>query len=179
MLHVCNLVGSKFETHFGDCLSVSCWRITSPSCPNITEFPSCSRARQKQGIQFGGDFTLRINQTLYLEAGIFLDDMRTILLSYIDSLRGRAVLAQEIAVLLMDNCSAHVIDDVIRVLTEARVRVIAFASHATQVFQVLDLTIFGVLKRVPTYELPFEDDNSTVKVITKVYHGFMQTLVPS
>jgi hypothetical protein len=41
---------------------------------------------------------------------------------------------------------------------------------ATQVFQVLDLTLFGVLKRCPRYELPFDENNATVKVRTKVYH---------
>jgi hypothetical protein len=62
----------------------------------------------------------------------------------------------------MDNCSAHGRDDVIRILTKASVRVITFAPHTTQIFQVLDLTLFGVLKRRPRYELPFGDDNATV-----------------
>jgi hypothetical protein len=35
----------------------------------------------------------------------------------------------------MDHCSAHVIDDVIRILTEASVRAITFAPHRTQIFQ--------------------------------------------
>jgi hypothetical protein len=48
-----------------------------------------------------------------------------------------AVLAQEIAFLLMDDCSAHVSGDAISVLTEASVRVIFFAPHTTEVFQLL------------------------------------------
>jgi hypothetical protein len=47
----------------------------------------------------------------------------------------------------MDNRSFHVTDDVIRLLTEARERVITFAPHTTQIFQILDLKLFGVLKR--------------------------------
>jgi hypothetical protein len=76
----------------------------------------------------------------------------------------------------MAHCSADVTDDVVRIRTEARVRVITFAPHTTQVFQVLDLTLFGVLKRCPRYELPFDENNATVKVITKVYHDFTQTM---
>jgi hypothetical protein len=72
----------------------------------------------------------------------------------------------------MDNCSADVSDEVICILTEARVRVITFAPQTTQVFQVLDLTLFGGLKRCPMYELPFDENNATVKVITKIYHHF-------
>jgi hypothetical protein len=47
----------------------------------------------------------------------------------------------------MDDCSATVSDDVIRIFTEARMRVIIFAPHTTQAFQVIDLPSFGVLKR--------------------------------
>jgi hypothetical protein len=35
--------------------------------------------------------------------------------------------------------------------------------HATQVFQDLELTLFGVLKRRPRYELPCWDDNARIK----------------
>jgi hypothetical protein len=87
--------------------------------------------------------------------------------------------AAEEAVLLKDNCLAPVTDDAIRLLTEARVRVITFAPYTTHIFQVFDLTLFGVLKRSPGYELPVESDNSTVNFIKKVYHDFRQTMVPS
>jgi hypothetical protein len=104
---------------------------------------------KKQTVRFGRDFASKFNQKPYLEAGIFLDSIRTILLPYIDTICGLAVFAQEIAVLLMDDCSDHVSDNVIHILTEARVRVITFAPHPMPVLQVLDLMIFGVLKRCP------------------------------
>jgi hypothetical protein len=62
----------------------------------------------------------------------------------------------------MAHCSADVGDDVIHILTEARVRVTTFAPHTTQVFQVLDLTIFGVLRQFPRYGLLFDENNATV-----------------
>jgi hypothetical protein len=37
--------------------------------------------------------------------------------------------------------------------------------------------LFGVLKRCPRYEMPFDENNATVNVITKVYHDFTQTIV--
>jgi hypothetical protein len=48
----------------------------------------------------------------------------------------------------MANYSAQLSDDVIRILTEARVCVITFAPHKVQVFQVLDLALFAVLSGV-------------------------------
>jgi hypothetical protein len=66
---------------------------------------------------------------------------------------------------------------VIRLFTEARVRVIPFAPHITQIFRLLDLTLFGVLKQCPRDELPFDENNAIAKVITKIYHDFTQTMV--
>jgi hypothetical protein len=121
---------------------------------------------------------LKCNRKPYFNAGIFLDFIRTVSVPYIDTFRPRAVLVQEIAVLLMAHCSADVSDDAIHILTEAMVRVTTFAPHTTQIFQVLDLTLFGILKRCPRYEQPFDDNNAAVKGITKVYHDFTQTMVP-
>jgi hypothetical protein len=76
---------------------------------------------QKQGVRFDRDFTLKINSKPYLNTGIFLDYIRTVFLPYIDTLHGLAVFAREDSILLMDNCSAYVSDDAIRILTEAMV----------------------------------------------------------
>jgi hypothetical protein len=75
--------------------------------------------------------------------------------------------------------SCQVTDDIIGLLTEARVCVITFAPHTTQIFQVLDVTFFGVLKPCLGYKLPFEDEKETVTFIMKVYHDFKQTMVES
>jgi hypothetical protein len=140
-------------------------------------FPTVQEHLKTPGVRFGRDFASKFNQKPYINAGIFLASIRTILLPYIDIFRCRAVLAHEIAVLLMAHYSADVSDDVIHILTEARVCVITFAPHTTQIFQVLDLTLFGVLKRCPRYELPFDENNATAKVITNVYHKITQTMV--
>jgi hypothetical protein len=55
--------------------------------------------------------------------------------------------------------------------------VITVAPHTTQIFQVLDVTVFGVLRRRLGYKSPFEDEKETVKSIMKFYHDFKQTTV--
>jgi hypothetical protein len=120
---------------------------------------------------------LKSNSRPYLNAEIFLDYTRSVVLPYVIGLRSLAGLVEKDAVLSMDNCSAHVTDDVIRLLTDARVRVIAFTPHATQVFQIPDLTLFVVLKRRTGCALPFENDNATAKFIMSVYHDFRQTMI--
>jgi hypothetical protein len=80
--------------------------------------------------------------------------------------------AEEMAVLLMDSCPSHIAGDMIDFLAEACVRVMTFAPHITQIFQVLDVSLFGVLKRRPSDELPFGDEKATVKFITKRHQDF-------
>jgi hypothetical protein len=133
--------------------------ITSHNSPAVQE-----QLRQ-QSVRSGREFRLTSNHRPYVNAEIFLEYVRTVFLPYLVCVRGLATFAAEEAVLLMDKSSAHVSDDAIRLLTEARVRVITFAPHTTHIFQVFDLTLFGVLKRRPRYELPCETDNSTVKFI--------------
>jgi hypothetical protein len=139
--------------------------------------PTVQEQLKKQSVPVGRDMILQLNQKPYIHADIFLDYMRTVFLPYLDALRGLAVFAQEIVVLLMDNCSAHVSDGVIRILTDARVRVITFAPHTTQVFQVFDLILFNVLKRRPRYELPFDDGEATLKCTMQAFHDFRETMI--
>jgi hypothetical protein len=102
-------------------LACACWRITFPFSSDIAEFPNCPEHLKKEGLRVGRDFTLKFNQKRYFKARIVLAYIRTILLPYIDTFRGLAVFAQEIAVFLMAHSSANVSDDVIHILTEARV----------------------------------------------------------
>jgi hypothetical protein len=73
----------------------------------------------------------------------------------------------------------YVADDIIGLLTEARVCVIAFAPHTRQIFQILDVTIFGVLKRRLGHKLRFEEEKGTLKFIMKAYRNFKQTMMES
>jgi hypothetical protein len=150
-----------------------------PYIITLQNSPAVQEQLRQQGVRFGRDLILKSNHRPYVNAEIFLEDVRTVFLPYLVCVRGLGAFAAEEAVLLMDNCSAHLTDDVIHLLTGARVRVITFAPHTTHIFQVLDLTLFGVLKRRPRYERPCETAQTTVKFIMKVYHDFKQTMVPS
>jgi hypothetical protein len=54
------------------------------------------------------------------------------------------------AMLLMDNCSNHISDDIIAILTHEQIRNVIFAIHTTQIFQILDVMLFDVLKKRAT-----------------------------
>jgi hypothetical protein len=48
------------------------------------------------------------------------------------------------AVLLIDNCSAHVTPDIFRLLGENHIKIVTSAPHTTNIFQALDFSFFGV-----------------------------------
>jgi hypothetical protein len=127
---------------------------------------------KKHGVRFEVDFVLKSNSKLYIRAEIFLNYIRTVFLPDLAELRTLDEFAEGIGVSLMDNCANHVIDDVIHLLTEARVQLISFASHTTQLFQVFHVTLFNVVKRQPRYELAFRGDKETVKFIMKGCRDF-------
>jgi hypothetical protein len=76
----------------------------------------------------------------------------------------------------MDNCSPHLTSVVIDLLSEARVRIVTFAPDTTQIFQALDLSLFGVLKRRGQYQLPFGDDAGSAPFIKKIYRDFRSSM---
>jgi hypothetical protein len=87
--------------------------------------------------------------------------------------------AEEMASLLMNNWSSHITSDMIGFVPEGRVRVITFAPHTTQIFQIFDVTLFDVLRRHSRYVFPVGDKEMTIKFLMKVYHGFKQMTVDS
>jgi hypothetical protein len=121
---------------------------------------------------------LKSSHRQYVNVEFFLDSIKTVFLPYLVWLRGLARFSAEDEILLMDNCSAHITDHAIHLLTAARIPVITFAPHTTQILQVLDLMLFRVLKRRPRYELPFENDTAAVEFITNFYHDFKRAMVP-
>jgi hypothetical protein len=63
-------------------------------------------------------------------------------------------------------------------LREHDVKVITFPPHTTQVFQAIDLTLFGVLKRKWQDKLPLGNYDRVVGFIQKAFHLLKQTFVP-
>jgi hypothetical protein len=85
--------------------------------------------------------------------------------------------AEDIGELLMDNWWTHITNDVFAHLTEARVCIITFALHTTQIVQILDVTVFSIRKRHSKYGILFGDRKTLIEFIMKVDHDFKHTIV--
>jgi hypothetical protein len=112
-----------------------------------------------------------------VNAALFLEYNNDIFIPYLNELRESEQFHASEAVLLMENCPPHISDEVIAVLTNARVRVITFASHMTHIFQILDVVLFGALKKRASGLEMWNKESDTAAFIIRLYHDFKQTTV--
>jgi hypothetical protein len=145
--------------------------VSSQATPAVTTKLKCL------GFRMGVDLVLKHRSKPYVSSKLFYKYLTKVFLPYIEELRTNREFADKVAILLMDNCSVHVSADVISVLTEHRVKVITWPPHTTHIFQVLDLSLFGVFKRKMSYKLPFEDEDGTAGFLKRIFHNLKQTLV--
>jgi hypothetical protein len=99
---------------------------------------------KKRGVRFGIDFILKGRLKPDIKAEFCLSYLRTMFLPNLKELRALEKFAHEDAVLLMDSQPNHVTDKVLGLLRGTRV--ITWAPDTIQIFQQLDVSLFGVLK---------------------------------
>jgi hypothetical protein len=122
------------------------------------------RDLEADGMQIGRDLNLILKHRDKpdVNVGLFEDYLCIVFLPHLMITRIVKDPRKEDAARLMDNCSPHITPPVIEYLGTARVRVgvVTFAPqpNTTQIFQVLDFTLFGVVKRGGQSQLPLEDN---------------------
>jgi hypothetical protein len=121
-----------------------------------------------EGFRMGVGLILERRQKPYMTAALFQQYVITVLIPFINRIRTNDQLAGKPAILLMDNCSLHTRPEVLEMLREHDVKVITFPPHTTQVFQALDLSLFGVLKRKLQYKLPLGNDDRSSRSFTRL-----------
>jgi hypothetical protein len=99
------------------------------------------------GFRMGVDMVLKHKQKAYVTVTLFQQYGTSVLIPFIERLRTNPEFTGESAILLMDNCSIHTRLEVLATLRDYNVKVITFPPHTTQIFQTLDLCLFGVLKK--------------------------------
>jgi hypothetical protein len=129
-----------------------------------------------RSVRLGVDFVLRQRSKSYVNDKLFIEYINSIFVQYLNEQRESEEFEACEAVLLMDNCSLYMSDDIVTVLTRVRMRIITFASHTTHIFQMLDVVLFGALKKHPTGLEMLDDEQSTSAFLLKVYHDFKQTI---
>jgi hypothetical protein len=116
----------------------------------LQDYDAIRKRLISRGVHLGADFALRHRSKPYVSGKHFLRSINTVFVSYVNKLQDSAELKACAAVLLLDNCSCHISDDVVAVFTRVRVRISTFAPQTTHILQVLDVVLFGALKKHAT-----------------------------
>jgi hypothetical protein len=119
----------------------------TPYVVTSQDSPAVRQALKKRGVRLGTDFVLKHRATPYINADIFDEYIRSVLLPNLNELRSLDGFTGEDAVLLMANCPHHIGEHIRGLLRDAQVRVITWPPQTTQIFQDLDLPLFVVSKR--------------------------------
>jgi hypothetical protein len=102
---------------------------------------------------------------------IFDDYIENVFIERVKSVRRKIRSPTATAVLLCDNCSAHLNERTLGRLAQANIRMITLPPHPSNLFQPLDLASFGIFKQKKgtiVLELP---RRSQAYQITKIVHG--------
>jgi hypothetical protein len=94
----------------------------------------------------GKDFPIERNVKSCTDRAIFERSIRHHHIPYITALGMNPCCSKAEAVLLMDNCSAHVTPEIFGLLGENQVKIVTFAPHTTSILRALDLSVFGVFE---------------------------------
>jgi hypothetical protein len=92
--------------------------------PYIVTSQDSSRVREQlrtHSMRFGTDLILKQRAKAYVNGEIILEYIRRVFLLSLNELRSLKEFADEDAVVLMENCSSHVGDEVLNLLLDARV----------------------------------------------------------
>jgi hypothetical protein len=79
------------------------------------------------GVRLGFDFVLRQRLKSYVNSTLLLKYINNIYVPYLNKLQKTEEFKAYEAVLLIDNCSSHMSDDILAILTRERVRIVIFA----------------------------------------------------
>jgi hypothetical protein len=106
-----------------------------------------SRIRPSGLVTGKGDVVIE-NRSPYIKQRRFADYGNRLFLPPERKVRTNRLLVSRLAVLLMDNCNAHISDEVQKAIADYGVMMTMYAPHATNIFQILDISLFGIFNLI-------------------------------
>jgi hypothetical protein len=95
----------------------------------------------------GIDLQIEISPSPYVNAEIFERYVDTVSIPAVEANRQLPRCDKKPAILFCDNCSAHMSNSVLEKLARHGILVLTYPPHTSRIFQVLDVLLFGLIKR--------------------------------
>jgi hypothetical protein len=123
----------------------------------IAPRPSANKILEK-GVRAGIDLKLEIRLSPYVDAGLFRKDIQEMFLPAVATNHRLPGCKNKPAILFCDNCACHCYEATLKELAENGVLVLTYPPHRSHIFQVLNLVLFGNLKRCKKYQTQDENE---------------------
>jgi hypothetical protein len=138
---------------------------------------SLHKKLMRHGARLGVDSVLRQRSKSYVNSTLFFEYVNNIFVPYLHELQETEEFETYEAVLLMDNCSSHMSDGVIAILTRERVRIVTFTLRMIHIFQILDVVLFNALKKYATGLETLDEESQAIAFLLKLHRDFEQMMV--
>jgi hypothetical protein len=126
------------------------------------------------GIRNGIDLKIEISHSPYVNQQLFEKYLDEIVLPAVVSNRELEGCRNKPAILFCDNCSAHCSNDILQKLARHGVLLITYPPHTSHVFQVLDVLLFGILKRAKKYQRRDDTLRKEVDHVLRLFRAYEQ-----
>jgi hypothetical protein len=134
-----------------------------------------NRAAQKifeTGIRRDIDILMEIREPSYAFAEILCRYVKTVFFPAIAANRKLPGCRNKPAILFYDNCTCHCSEDILIEFARHGVLVLSYPAHTSNLFQVLDLLLFGCLKSAKKY-LPRNDQSlASIDHIIRIFKAY-------
>jgi hypothetical protein len=137
----------------------------------ITPRPSANRTFEK-GVSTGIDLKLKIRLYSYVDADLFRKYIQEVFLPAVATNRRLPGCKNKHAILFCDNCVRHCSEEILKELAENGVLGLTYPPHTSHIFQVLDLVLFGNLKRCKQYQTRDENEDREVDHIIRIFKAY-------
>jgi hypothetical protein len=97
-------------------------------------------------IREGVDLRMEIRDSPCATKEAFFEYRQDVLVPTVESNRQRPGCQAKPAILFCDNCNSHCCDEVLQEVARHGILIITYPPHSSQIFQVLDVLLFGRLK---------------------------------
>ena len=116
--------------------------------PLIITSTNVEKDLNKLGYRSGEDAIFKVRSPAYIDENIFLEYIQSVFIPYVKTIRENPVFTKEPRVLLMDSCSSHLNPELLALLGANGIKVVTYPAHTTNTFQPLDLSLFGIIKKL-------------------------------
>lgn len=131
------------------------------------------------GIREGIDLNITTNTSPYVNEEIFHTYIEKTLIPYVNNQRRIEGFEKEFGVLFMDNCMAHCSERSLKLLAENSIIVISFPPHTSNLFQMLDLVLFGCVKNIKRGIERRKDLNPAAEILERTFRAYEQASTSS